>query len=350
MKFGWSRRFSTIGRGAMSIMSAMAVISLGVVSYRIDVRTSPGPLSTFQLRGEPLEGFGSHAEFHHECERCHTPWYSVSTARCLECHVEVVRERDEGASLHGLLPGTGKCQNCHVEHLGQNAAISALPLANVDHERLTGFSLIRHQANGEGAPVTCADCHREHRFGAEWVDCVTCHTDVTTDFIAEHTECFGENCLDCHDGHDRMMDFDHNPAFVLDGAHDAAECESCHVDQLFAGTSNECMACHQEPDVHAGQFGLDCSRCHTSLAWAPAELTRHVFLLDHGDEGELDCKACHVVSYAKYTCYDCHEPGEMQLDHLLVGEQDGQAITTIENCIECHPTGQAGEANQLGDL
>jgi hypothetical protein len=110
------------------------------------------------------------------------------------------------------------------------------------------------------------------------------------------------------------------------------------------------MACHEEPDVHAGQFGLDCSRCHTALAWAPAELTRHVFLLDHGDEGELECERCHVASYVEYTCYDCHEPGEMRIDHLLVSDKDGRAITALEDCIECHPTGRAGEANQLYEL
>ncbi len=350
MQLGWSKPLSTVSRGALSMMMGIVMVIVVILSYQIDVRTSPGQLSAVQLRGESLGGFDSHAEFHHECERCHTPLYSVSADRCLECHVEIVAERNEGITLHGLLPGTDTCQNCHIEHQGQDAVISALPLANIDHERLTGFSLIHHQECEQGgAPATCSDCHRQHRFAAEWVDCITCHTETDPGFTAEHTERFGEECFDCHDGHDRMVDFAHNSIFLLDGAHDGVECEGCHADQVFAGTPRECTACHEEPDVHVGDFGLDCSRCHTALAWAPAELTRHVFFLDHGDEGYLDCERCHVASYVEYTCYDCHEPDEMQIDHITVSDRDGKPVTELEECIECHPTGQAGEAEQIYD-
>lgn len=328
----------------MPVMSMLAVLSWGAMSYHIDVRTSPGPLSAAQPHGEALGGFTSHADFHHECNHCHAPMHCVSPNRCQECHIKESQESHEGTGLHGLLPGTDRCQNCHVEHQGSDVVISALPFDNIDHERLTGFSLDTHRSGDGETPATCVDCHAQHRFNAEAVDCVTCHAKADSAFVAEHTEVFGEKCFDCHDGVDRMVNFDHAQVFALEGAHGDVACEECHVDQMFVGTPQECVACHEDPEVHAGQFGLDCSRCHTASAWTPAQLTRHVFLLDHGDEGEIPCETCHVGSYTEYTCYaDCHAPEQMQADHDEADKQDGAAF---ENCAECHPTGREGEGER----
>ena len=113
------------------------------------------------------------------------------------------------------------------------------------------------------------------------------------------------------------------------------------------GTSedpHECRACHEEPDVHAERFGLNCSRCHTLQAWKPALLTRHTFFLDHGDEGKVSCQTCHTETYAANTCYGCHDhvEADMQAVHLAEG------IKELEPCVTCHPTGLAGEAAALG--
>jgi mono/diheme cytochrome c family protein len=113
------------------------------------------------------------------------------------------------------------------------------------------------------------------------------------------------------------------------------------------GTSedpHECRACHEEPDVHADRFGLNCSRCHTLQAWKPALLTRHTFFLDHGDEGKVSCQTCHTESYAANTCYGCHDhvAADMAAVHLAEGIQE------LEPCATCHPTGVAGEAASLG--
>ena len=107
---------------------------------------------------------------------------------------------------------------------------------------------------------------------------------------------------------------------------------------------HECQACHEEPDVHANRFGLNCSRCHTLDAWKPAYLTRHTFYLDHGGEGKLACQTCHADSYATNTCYGCHdhEPGDMEVAHAQ------EEIYEFDDCAECHPTGQEDEAARLG--
>ena len=106
---------------------------------------------------------------------------------------------------------------------------------------------------------------------------------------------------------------------------------------------HECRACHEEPKIHVGQFGQNCARCHTLAAWTPARLTRHDFPLDHGAAGSLTCQTCHTETYIAYTCYQCHDHQPEQM-HQIHTETD---IPDFENCIDCHPTGQQGEAETL---
>jgi mono/diheme cytochrome c family protein len=114
-------------------------------------------------------------------------------------------------------------------------------------------------------------------------------------------------------------------------------------DLIPAGDPHECSACHEEPVVHADRFGLQCARCHGLISWKPALLTRHTFLLDHGDEGAVACQTCHTENYTTHTCYECHDhqPDEMAQVHRDEG------ILDYENCVECHPTGREGEADGL---
>ena len=107
---------------------------------------------------------------------------------------------------------------------------------------------------------------------------------------------------------------------------------------------HECRACHEEPDLHAERFGLNCSRCHTLDAWKPALLLRHTFALDHGDQGQVACQTCHTHNYFENTCYECHDhdPTNMQAVHADEG------IFDLQPCTDCHPTGASKEAQQLG--
>jgi hypothetical protein len=133
------------------------------------------------------------------------------------------------------------------------------------------------------------------------------------------------------------VEFDHNTVYALEGGHEEVGCIECHADYVFAGTSQTCEACHGEPDIHAGQFGQDCSRCHTAVAWAPAQLTQHRFALDHGDEGPLECVACHATAYDQVICTDCHEQADMQTAHTPEAVPD---YLPESSCIACHPTGE----------
>lgn len=124
---------------------------------------------------------------------------------------------------------------------------------------------------------------------------------------------------------------------------------------------HECYNCHEEPEVHIGQFGLNCARCHTLQAWKPAMLNRHTFFLDHGDEGQVACQTCHTYTYSDYTCYGCHDhtPEEMQEVHVREDVPEfefkvyfpypWERIVVRVGCADCHPTGQSGEAERLRD-
>lgn len=343
MKNLWSQLIKKpIGRTA----TLLGVLFLGsgyVVNFSHQY-TMPGPVSDATAEEQTLEGYASHAMFEQECTYCHAPIHCVTDDRCQSCHVEIAEQRAEAIGLHGLLPGTERCQTCHIEHQGRSAVISEVAFANIDHEALSGFSLIKHETDYDGLALGCESCHTEGRFGSDTVDCLTCHTENDKELMAHHEEEHGLNCLGCHDGRDQMVDFDHDSVFELTGQHQNAGCTDCHADQQFAGTTQVCIDCHQDDSdaVRMDTFGPDCARCHTTDAWTPAHLTQHTFLLDHGDEGQLECQTCHTSNYYEHTCSECHDDGEMATFHEVENSTD------IANCIQCHPTGAAGEAAELG--
>jgi hypothetical protein len=275
----------------------------------------------------PLEG--QHATTN--CTACHTDrQFTDLPTDCAACHAE--------PALHaGLFDPT--CESCHTPDSWTPATLNGTAF---DHETQTRFSLVQHQADFAGNLMNCASCHETTLEIVDLNVCTTCHAQADAVFMAAHAQQFGSACLDCHDGVDRMHDFDHANFFVLDGRHAEIECAACHAEQ-FAGTPTGCVACHAEPSLHAGVFGLQCESCHSTTAWAPASLKAHTFPLDHGEEGLIACETCHTTTYVQYTCDACHDPAEMRAEH------SDEGITDITNCVECHPTGLEDEAESDGD-
>ena len=121
------------------------------------------------------------------------------------------------------------------------------------------------------------------------------------------------------------------------------EIEESFISAMDVEDPHQCISCHEDPEIHAERFGLDCVRCHSLVAWTPASLTRHTFGLDHGNEGTVACETCHIESYVENSCYECHDhkPDEM------VDLHEKEEIFELENCFECHPTGEQDEAKDL---
>ena len=253
--------------------------------------------------------------------------FTNTPADCVACHAE--------PEIHQGVFDVN-CANCHTTSGWLPAIWDGKPF---DHARTTGFSLARHTQSADGSQFVCKDCHQDDVRQFDLNVCINCHAqgEENAAFMQEHQAQFGPACLDCHDGVDRMSNFDHANFFPLNGAHSELECEQCHENKAFRGTPQLCVDCHAEPEIHAGFFGVQCQNCHTDVAWAPARMTVHNFPLDHGGQGTIQCETCHTSTYVEYTCYGCHDhqPDEIQAGHL-------EADVTLEelpNCTKCHPNG-----------
>lgn len=327
----------------MAVFGMAAALFVGGGLYlKLSGKLSPGPLSDARSNGVPLGGYVSHAEFEQQCGHCHAPVHCITDTRCQGCHKDIAQQRASASGLHSLLPGTERCQNCHVEHLGREAVITRLAFANINHEKLANFSLEQHKTNFDGSPMSCESCHSNEQFINDTLDCISCHADEDHDYLASHIEAYGTGCIDCHDGRDRMMAFDHNQYFLLDGGHEPLACDDCHLEKQYASTMRDCAGCHAEPDLHAGVFGLNCLSCHTTQAWAPAQFVQHSFVSGSNANSIEGCETCHGGTYNEYPCYTCHTHDEMQSVHLPY-----EILDTSEKCIECHPTGRDVEAADI---
>jgi len=330
------------------IRSLIFVFGFGYVGFAY-ASLFPGPLTGHQVDTDPIGGYVSHAQFERGCSHCHEPLHCIGEDRCQECHIEIAEQKNKADGLHGLLPGTNRCQNCHKEHQGREADITTLAFRRIDHAALAGFSLDYHQADYAGEAMNCQSCHSQDEYREASLDCVTCHAEEDHDLMATHIDEHGTECISCHDGKTRLAEFEHNvQAFNLTGAHTEVECKECHNDPelQYKETPSACVNCHTEeerPESHP-QFGPDCQRCHETTAFAPARLTQHTFDLQHGLEvnEEVDCKACHTLSYTAVNCLDCHDD-----NRLIDAEHAGLGLVTVGNCVTCHPSGTPVEGNNF---
>jgi len=258
------------------------------------------------------------------CADCHTPdTKNISTA-CESCHAE--------PDVHAGMFPIG-CEGCHTGKTWQEITWQGQPF---DHG-ITGFSLGIHQSSYSGSPMACQDCHQTPVEDAPQFSCDSCHANHDRPFMDDHRRSFGSNCLECHDGADRMQNFDHSSVFTLAGQHLELVCADCHTGQTFNEPEIICATCHEEPEIHAGYFGLRCQDCHTDTGWQPARLVNHTFPLDHGGQGESSCVTCHTDAFTTYTCYTCHEHDEDEVirEHR---EVDISAVPLVK-CTECHSDG-----------
>jgi len=216
-----------------------------------------------------------HGTLGKDCDRCHTErtWKVLSfdhnrtrfpllgahgLLRCKTCHLTNLRRLKPPMSCAGCHMADdvhkgqeGKqCGDCHNEKTWKHALF--------DHG-LTRFPLL-----GRHAHLKCKACHRSARFKDASIRCVSCHRKDD-----DHKRRLGPDCGLCHDARSwKRWSFDHNrqTSFVLDGAHRNLICISCHKRPTsgrptLPGTCNDC---HAKDDVHQGEFGTYCERCHVT--------------------------------------------------------------------------------------
>ena len=180
------------------------------------------------------------------CEACHAlgaETKEIDTA-CNSCH-----KQDDA---HKREQGT-ECNQCHRE-------VAWLQDVRFDHD-LTEFPLI-----GQHAAAGCESCHATSVFNDTGSQCNDCHgpDDV-------HEKALGEDCTLCHNPNDWLIwSFDHDKTdFELRQAHAELHCHSCHYKPLedMDRSSWRCADCHRRDDIHNGNFGNNCDKCHNQKSF-----------------------------------------------------------------------------------
>ncbi len=293
----------------------------------------------------PLQG--RHAQV--QCVQCHGAgkWLVGSPQRVSQLTVQSFKQTPTDCAGCHAEPEVHKGmfdRNCAACHSSDSWKPARLDGKLFSHASTTSFSLALHAKNYDGTLMSCQACHLNDVHNFDQQTCEGCHAQGAerAAFMSKHVAQFGTACLDCHDGVDRMSNFDHANFFVLDGKHAKIDCETCHKNKVFKDTPKVCVQCHAEPAIHAGFFGLKCEYCHSTQAWSPAPLKEHVFPLNHGDKGEVACQTCHPAKYAEYTCYGCHDhqPDEIKASH----QKAGISAQDLPDCAKCHATGLKFEA------
>ena len=176
------------------------------------------------------------------CEACHA--FGAETKKidtdCYSCHKQDdVHKREQGT----------ECNQCHKE-------VAWLHDVRFDHD-LSRFPLI-----GQHAVAGCESCHQNSVFSDTDSQCVACHG---SDDV--HRQGLGDDCAQCHNPNDWLIwFFDHDDTdFKLRQAHAEVHCHSCHTKPMENMTDKgmRCIGCHRRDDIHDGQFGNNCERCHT---------------------------------------------------------------------------------------
>jgi hypothetical protein len=183
-----------------------------------------------------------------KCVTCHTgKLYDQKLAMdCFACH------KKDDDKVHKLKLGK-KCESCHNEKDWKED--------NFDHA-LSRFPLL-----GLHQKVECKKCHKTQLYLDSPSDCFSCHQKDDV-----HKLRLGKKCESCHNTRSwKAWDFDHDKRtkFKLDGGHKTTDCYACHKKEMDDKVivARTCIGCHYDDDVHRGEFGQQCERCHVAKDW-----------------------------------------------------------------------------------
>jgi hypothetical protein len=193
----------------------------------------------------------------------------------------------------------------------------------------------------------CATCHVNNVYKGTSRTCYGCHrTDYERTTNPNHAASgFSTACETCHQASAttfRGATFNHNQFFQLVGVHATQACATCHVNNVYKGTSRTCYGCHRtdyerttNPNHAASGFSTACETCHQASAttFRGATFNHNQFFQLVGVHATQACAKCHVNNVYKgtpRTCYGCHRTDYERTtnpNHLSSGFS-----TTCEQC------------------
>ena len=305
----------------------------GKIKFKCEVchSTASWKITTSKMKfnhertGFPL--IGAHAQV--DCRSCHANLaFSKIESSCVSCHTDIHRGE------LGL-----KCQSCHNSVSWENKQTV------FDEHLRTRFPLL-----GAHALVDCDACHinqQRNEYKNTPLECRACHIEnmkATQD--PNHLKAgFTNNCDECHQANSfswTTTTFKHTLRFPLTGAHAQTNCVDCH-ENIFAGTPQDCYACHKDnydnttqPNHRIFGFLTNCTLCHSTQTWRGAAFD-HLQASGFDVQGahqKLQCNQCHVnnkVSDLPRDCFGCH-----QNDYRSVANPNHVTGDYPHDCTLCH--------------
>ncbi len=275
-----------------------------------------------------------------ECARCHTSGnYTALDPSCVSCHRDAYDATTD--PVHRDAGFATECEACHT--------INAWLGAVFDHGT-TAFPL-----TGAHRAVGCAQCHTQGSYAAASSACFACHqSDFQSVTDPDHVRSgFSQDCEVCHTTTTWTgAVFDHDASgFPLTGAHRTADCNQCHIGGTYAGTPQDCVACHRsdydatnDPPHQAAGFGTDCDACHGTTTWQGATFDHNTFfpIYSGAHRGKWDdCSTCHTnpATYAVYDCLVCHPHSDRTKTDNKHKDESGYRYDSVA-CYDCHPRGK----------
>ena len=249
---------------------------------------------------------------------------------CLSCHA--MRERMVDLPLAAEDPHSGMCGACHNPHdqTEPSEAFATCVECHDDVDTTTPF----HRGLDPGVLEDCSRCHEAHRFHAEGLDCIACHTDPArpervivplsaggerTSLGAAMLRVLAALVLPA-----RATAQEPTAAAQFDHArHTDVACTACHsMTESHGGlepAARQCQACHHTTDV-----AQPCSRCHEAgdvsrvtypmrRPYRPSvgRAGNRTLPFNHQQHPGIACGQCHIegvtLSAARLNCSACHE-------------------------------------------
>ena len=276
---------------------------------------------------------GQHAQ--QTCVTCHKSGVYRGTARtCVGCHQAAYNSTT--SPPHASSGFSTSCETCHRD--------TDPSFRGVTFSHAAIFPL-----NGRHAQTTCVACHKNNVYRGTARTCVGCHqAQYNGTTSPPHASAgFSTSCETCHRDTDpsfRGAVFNHSTTFALLGKHAAAPCATCHVNNVYRGTSRTCAGCHiadynrtTAPAHAATGFSTTCENCHrgTDGAWTQGVFS-HKFPIASGRH-KAPCVQCHTTpSYVVFTCLTCHKQSETDSEHR---GRNGYRYDSLA-CYSCHPNGR----------
>jgi hypothetical protein len=271
------------------------------------------------------------------------------TATCLQCHT------------NGQYAGTPMlCESCHLDdylstkdpnHVAAGFSQNCATCHSTAEWRGVKFdhSTTRFPLTGAHTTTACAACHVNGQYAGTSLLCEACHlNDFNSAKEPNHVSAgFPHDCSVCHNttawpgttfNHDTLT------TFPLTGAHKTTTCLQCHANNVFKGTSNQCVACHltdynsaKNPNHVSAGFSQDCALCHDTTQWQGAKFDHSAtrFPLT-GAHTTTACAACHVNGQYAGTsllCEACHLK-----DFNTTTNPNHVAAGFPHDCSVCHST------------